>query len=50
MPSASEAEQNDAEGGGDYPDGEWSDFIWQGFYILVPDEGPRSQLPTIDRE
>ena len=22
----------------------------QGFYILVPDEGPRSQLPTINRE
>ena len=21
----------------------------QGFYILVPDEGPRSQLPTINR-
>ena len=25
-------------------------FLEQGFYILVPDEGPRSQLPTINRE
>ena len=24
--------------------------VKQGFYILVPDEGPRSQLPTINRE
>ena len=22
----------------------------KGFYILVPDEGPRSQLPTMNRE
>ena len=24
--------------------------VRQGFYILVPDEGPRSQLQTINRE
>lgn len=34
MPSASEAKQNDAEGGGDYPDGEWSDFDDKGLFTL----------------
>ena len=35
MPSASEAEQNDAEGGGDYPDGELSDLDDKGLFYIA---------------